>query len=199
MENFKAAGKSALSGILGTLGKLFMWIMGGFVKFAIFNWIIENPGKVQKLAKGLFAIGKTIYKVTSFLVGMSFDGITKFLENPISLKGLLGFGQFLIGFVPLLGAYAFLKNPKAMISGSLANVLKGLITGLGNLMKGGKLFSKMKTFGQKFRPVRELDPSWALLQLAMLAASLVAAGGGSTSEVVGAGVGAVLVKQSVLL
>ena len=45
MENFKAAGKSALSGILGTLGKLFMWIMGGFVKFAIFNWIIENPVK----------------------------------------------------------------------------------------------------------------------------------------------------------
>ena len=189
MENFKAAGKSALSGILGTLGKLFMWIMGGFVKFAIFNWIIENPGKVQKLAKGLFAIGKTIYKVTSFLVGMSFDGITKFLENPISLKGLLGFGQFLIGFVPLLGAYAFLKNPKAMISG-LANVLKGLITGLGNLMKGGKLFSKMKTFGQKFRPGTRAGSILGSVAAGTAAASLVAAGGGSTSEVVGAGVGA---------
>ena len=121
---------------------------------------------------------------------MSFDGITKFLENPISLKGLLGFGQFLIGFVPLLGAYAFLKNPKAMISG-LANVLKGLITGLGNLMKGGKLFSKMKTFGQKFRPGTRAGS--ILGSVAAGTADHWLQRCGSTSEVVGVGAGIITI------
>lgn len=104
VQNFKEAAKGAFGGFLGAIARFLGGIFKIFIAFAALDWISKNPDKVQKLVEGLAAIGKFVWKITSFLVGSAFDGLVKFMENPISLKGIIGLGQFLLSAAPILYA-----------------------------------------------------------------------------------------------
>ena len=119
MDAFKKAAKSAFGGFFGAIARFLGGIFKLFIAFAALDWISKNPEKVQKLAEGLAAVGKFIWKITSFLVGSAFDGLIKFMENPISLQGLLGFGQFLLSAAPIFLGIAFLKAPGATVKSQI--------------------------------------------------------------------------------
>ena len=159
------------------------------------DWISKNPDKVQKLAQGLAAIGKFVWNITSFLVGSAFDGLVKFLENPISLKGIIGLGQFLLSAAPIFLGIAFLKNPLATAK-TVGWVVTNLVKGILNIGKAVKIGSKLKKFASsRFGKV-------AIAGGVGLSAYLGAkAAGDSQGEAVGAGMVLVavlwLVKQSV--
>ena len=144
VQNFKEAAKSAFGGFLGTIARFLGGIFKLFLVFGALDWISKNPEKVQKLAQGLMAIGKFVFNVTSFLVGSAFDGLTKFLENPISLKGLIGFGQFLLSAAPIFLGIAFLKNPLATaktVGWVVTNLIKGILN-IGNAARAGNKIRK---------------------------------------------------------
>lgn len=145
MENFKQAAKSAFGGFFGAIAKFLGGIFTIFMGFAALDWVSKNPEKVQKLASGLAAIGKFVFKITSFLVGSAFDGLVKFMENPISLKGLLGFGQFLLSAAPIFLGIAFLKNPLATAK-TVGWVVTNLVKGLLNIGKAAKAGAKIRKF-----------------------------------------------------
>lgn len=145
MENFKQAAKSAFGGFFGAIAKFLGGIFTIFMGFAALDWVSKNPEKVQKLAEGLAAIGKFVFKITSFLVGSAFDGLVKFMENPISLKGLLGFGQFLLSAAPIFLGIAFLKNPLATAK-TVGWVVTNLVKGLLNIGKAAKAGAKIRKF-----------------------------------------------------
>ena len=144
VQNFKEAAKSAFGGFLGTIARFLGGIFKLFLVFGALDWISKNPDKVQKLAQGLMAIGKFVFNVTSFLVGSAFDGLTKFLENPISLKGLIGFGQFLLSAAPIFLGIAFLKAPLATaktVGWVVTNLIKGILN-IGNAARAGNKIRK---------------------------------------------------------
>ena len=145
MENFKEAAKSAFGGFFGAIAKFLGGIFKIFIGFAVLDWVSKNPDKVQKLAEGLAAIGKFVFNITSFLVGSAFDGLVKFMENPISLKGLLGFGQFLLSAAPIFLGIAFLKNPLATAK-TVGWVVTNLVKGLLNIGKAAKAGAKIRKF-----------------------------------------------------
>ena len=183
MEAFKKAAKSAFGGFFGAIAKFLGGIFAIFIKFAVLDWLSKNPEKVQKLAEGLMAIGKFVWKITSFLVGTAFDGLVKFMENPISLQGLLGFGQFLLATAPIFLGIAFLKNPLATaktVGWVVSSLVKGILNIGGAIKAGGKL---KKFFSSKFGKV-------AIAGTVGVSAYLGArAAGDSQAEAIGAGVG----------
>jgi len=183
VKEFKEAAKSAFGGFLGAIARFLGGIFKLFIGFAVLDWISKNPDKVQKLAEGLVAIGKFVYKITSFLVGSAFDGLVKFMENPISLQGLLGFGQFLLSAAPIFLGIAFLKNPLATAK-TVGWVVSSLVKGILNIGKATKAAGKLKKFASsKFGKV-------AIAGTAGVSAYLGArAAGDSQGEAVGAGVG----------
>jgi len=129
--------------IFGLLAGIAKWLLGGFIKFAILDWMIKNPDKVKKLAKGLLAIAKFAYKITEFLVGSSLDGLVKFLEKPLSIQGFFGAIQFVLSAAPLFAAFAVLKNPKLLVDGVIW-VVKNLAKSLINISKAHKIGSRLK-------------------------------------------------------
>ena len=145
MQNFKEAAKSAFGGFFGAIARFLGGIFKVFIGFAVLDWVSKNPDKVQKLAQGLAAIGKFVFNITSFLVGSAFDGLVKFMENPISLKGLLGFGQFLLAAAPIFLGIAFLKNPLATAK-TVGWVVTNLVKGLLNIGKAAKAGAKIRKF-----------------------------------------------------
>lgn len=182
-NTFKEQTKKAFGGIFGTLAKIAGFFLKYFIVFGILNWMQKNPDKVEKLAKGLAKLGKFIYKVTSFLVGSAFDGLIKFLDNPISLNGLFGGIQFLLSAAPLFVGMAFLKNPVATVK-ALTWVIGSLGKGIMNLSKAGKLFGTMKKLAtSRFAKIAGVVGGGAV------AAISAAASGADTAEVIGAGIG----------
>ena len=183
MKEFKEAAKSAFGGFFGAIARFLGGIFKIFIAFAALDWISKNPEKVQKLVEGLAAIGKFVWKITSFLVGSAFDGLIKFMENPISLQGLLGFGQFLLSVAPIFLGIAFLKNPLATaktVGWVVSSLVKGILNIGGAIKAGGKL---KKFLGSKFGKV-------AIAGTVGVSAYLGArAAGDSQGEAVGAGVG----------
>jgi len=143
MEGFAVGVAKTFGGLFGLLAGVAKWLLGGFIKFAVLDWIIKNPDKVKKLAKGLLAIAKFAYKITEFLVGSALDGLVKFLENPLSISGFFGAIQFVLSAAPLFAAMAVLKNPKLAVDGVMW-VVKNLAKSLINIMKGSKIASKLK-------------------------------------------------------
>ena len=183
-EKFKEQTKKAFGGLFGTLARIAGFFLKYFVIFGILNWMAKNPDKVEKLAKGLANLGKFIYKIANFLVGSTLDGLTRFLENPVSIKGLFGAIQFLLSAAPLFLGIAFLKNPLATVK-ALTWVVGTLGKGIMNLFKAGKLAGKMKAFAKS-----KFARAAGVLGAGSIAAIGVAASGGSTAEALGAGVGA---------
>ena len=183
-ETFKENTKKAFGGLLSTLGRLAGFFLKYFVAFGILDWMAKNPEKVEKLAKGLFALGKFIFKVTEFLVGSALDGLIRFLENPISLKGFFGAIQFVLSAAPIFVGLAFLKNPVATVK-ALTWVLATVGKGIMNMFKAGKLADKLRSFSSgKFGKIALSAGAGAT------AAIGVSMAGGGAAEALGAGVGA---------
>ena len=183
MKEFKEAAKSAFGGFFGAIARFLGGIFKLFIAFAALDWISKNPEKVQKLAEGLAAVGKFIWNITSFLVGSSLDGLIKFMENPISLQGLLGFGQFLLSAAPIFLGIAFLKAPGATVK-AVTWVVTSLVKGILNIGKAVKIGSKLKKFASsRFGKVAIAGGVGLSAYLGSKAA------GDSQAEAIGAGVG----------
>ena len=183
MDAFKKAAKSAFGGFFGAIARFLGGIFKLFIAFAALDWISKNPEKVQKLAEGLAAVGKFIWNITSFLVGSSLDGLIKFMENPISLQGLLGFGQFLLSAAPIFLGIAFLKAPGATVK-AVTWVVTSLVKGILNIGKAVKIGSKLKKFASsRFGKVAIAGGVGLSAYLGSKAA------GDSQAEAIGAGVG----------
>ena len=191
VEGAKSTGSALFSSLLG----LFSWL-GKLIAIPVLLWIGNNPKKVQKLIEILSSIGKFVFNVVSFLGGMALDGIINFLENPLSLKGLFGVVQFLLGAVPLFAGLVFLKNPKLLLD-TAGKVIGGLTNGLKNLFgaqgKDAKLrqFQLKKIGGKKGNFFSSKFGKIATgLGAGAVAAGTVAAAGGTEGEIIGAGAGA---------
>ena len=186
------AAKKTGGGILGTLGEL----LKTFITYQIFSWIAKNPKSVQKFAEILANIGKFVFKVIGVLTGLTLDGITDFLENPISLKGFFGIFKFLLGAVPLFGTFLFLKNPKLMIK-TIGTVVKALLGGIKRLFGFAGKSDKLKAL--KLKKIAGKKGNFFSSKAGKIATGLgvglgagmaVKAAGGTDGEALGAGAGA---------
>ena len=206
-EAFKKGSTKAFGGLFSGIVKVAKWLFAIMAGWKVFEWIEKNPDKVEALFKGLARIGKFVFKIVGFLAGSSLDGLTKFLENPISLKGLFGALQFLLSAAPLFLGLAFLKNPigtvKAVgwviskLGGAFGGMKKAALTGI---KKGFQLFKGaaggIKGVAKSLLPkVGKFMSGKGGMMLGSLAAGSaaamqVSAEGGSGAEVAGAGVGA---------
>ena len=191
VEGVKSTGKALFGGLMG----IFNWL-GKLIAIPVLLWIGNNPKKVVKLIEILSSIGKFVFNVVSFLGGMALDGIINFLENPLSLKGLFGVVQFLLGAVPLFAGLVFLKNPKLLLT-TAGKVIGGLTNGLKNLFgaqgKDAKLrqFQLKKIGGKRGNFFSSKFGKIATgLGAGAVAAGTVAAAGGTEGEIIGAGAGA---------
>jgi len=183
-DTFKEQTKKAFGGLFSGIAMLAKYFMKIFIGFAVLDWLAKNPEKVQHLAKGLFALGKFIFKITEFLVGSALDGLIKFLENPISLKGFFGAIQFVLSAAPIFVGIAFLKNPIATVK-ALSWVIMTLGKGILNMKNAAAFADKFRKFsGTKFGKVAFAASA------GIAAAGMTAASGGSSAEALGAGVGA---------
>tara|TARA_B100000427_G_scaffold289580_1_gene265366 strand:+ start:7717 stop:10158 length:2442 start_codon:yes stop_codon:yes gene_type:complete len=206
-EAFKKGSTKAFGGLFSGIVKIAKWLFTVMGLYKVFDWVANNPDKVEKLFKGLAAIGKFVFKIVGFLAGSSLDGLTKFLENPISLKGLFGALQFIASAAPLFLGLAFLKNPigtvKAVgwviskLGGAFGGMKKAALTGI---KKGFKLFKGVaggiqgvaKQILPKVGKFMRGGGGAVLGSLAAgsAAAMIVKEQGGSGAEIAGAGVGA---------
>ena len=181
---FKENTKKSFGGLFTGLVRLSTYFLKIVMGMAALTWIAKNPEAIQRLAKTLATVGKFILNMSSFLAGNAFNGLIKFLENPISLKGLFGALQFVAAAVPLFATLAFLKNPRGTVK-AFAWVLSTLGKSLGGIMKAGGRMDKLRGFYRnKFAKVG------LGVGLGLGAAFAVSQAGGDTFEAVGAGVGA---------
>ena len=199
----KKKGSGLLSGVVGAAKKTGGGLLGGlgdllktFLTYQIFSWIAKNPKSVQKFAEILANIGKFVFKVVGILTGLTLDGITDFLENPISLKGFFGIFKFLLGAVPLFGAFLFLKNPKLMIK-TIGTVVKALLGGIKRLFGFAGKSDKLKAL--KLKKIAGKKGNFFSSKAGKIATGLgvglgagmaVKAAGGTDGEALGAGAGA---------
>ena len=191
---FKENTKKSFGGLFTGLVRLSTYFLKIVMGMAALTWIAKNPEAIQRLAKTLATVGKFILNMSSFLAGNAFNGLIKFLENPISLKGLFGALQFVAAAVPLFATLAFLKNPRGTVK-AFAWVLSTLGKSLGGIMKAGGRMDKLRGFYRnKFAKVG------LGVGLGLGAAFAVNQAGGDAFEAVGAGVGATggaMIGQSV--
>ena len=191
---FKENTKKSFGGLFTGLVRLSTYFLKIVMGMAALTWIARNPEAIQRLAKTLATVGKFILNISSFLAGNAFNGLIKFLENPISLKGLFGALQFVAAAVPLFATLAFLKNPRGTVK-AFAWVLSTLGKSLGGIMKAGGRMDKLRGFYRnKFAKVG------LGVGLGLGAAFAVSQAGGDAFEAVGAGVGATggaMIGQSV--
>ena len=191
---FKENTKKSFGGLFTGLVRLSTYFLKIVMGMAALTWIARNPEAIQRLAKTLATVGKFILNISSFLAGNAFNGLIKFLENPISLKGLFGALQFVAAAVPLFATLAFLKNPRGTVK-AFAWVLSTLGKSLGGIMKAGGRMDKLRGFYRnKFAKVG------LGVGLGLGAAFAVNQAGGDAFEAVGAGVGATggaMIGQSV--
>ena len=142
---FKENTKKSFGGLFTGLVRLSTYFLKIVMGMAALTWIAKNPEAIQRLAKTLATVGKFILNISSFLAGNAFNGLIKFLENPISLKGLFGALQFVAAAVPLFATLAFLKNPRGTVK-AFAWVLSTLGKSLGGIMKAGGRMDKLRGF-----------------------------------------------------
>ena len=189
------AAKKVGGGLFAILGNLFGLLMDA-IKFKIFEWISKNPKKVLRLGLTLAAIGKFVFNIIGFLGGMSLDGLTSFLENPISLKGFFGIFKFLLGAVPIFAGMVLLKNPKLMLDGA-KKVIGGIVGGLRKLFGFQSKDQKFKEY--KLKKLGGKKGNFFSSKAGKIATGLGAgfagftaakASGASNTEAVGAGAGA---------
>lgn len=138
------AGKvgQGIMGFLQKLGSFFFKLVG----YAALDWISKNPEKVQKMVEAIAKIGKFVYKIASWLTGVALGGISDFMENPKSFKGIFGLFKFfmVLGGIfagPALikaGLFALITKPKAVLK-PVMSLLKGLGKFILNL---GKIAAK---------------------------------------------------------
>lgn len=185
IAGFVGVAAKTFGGFFAMLGSIATWLFAGIVKFAIFDWIMKNPDKVKALAKGLYAIGKWAFGVTSFLLGTAGKGLIKFLENPLSLRGFFGVMQFALGLAPIFAAFTILRNPLAALKGIKAVV--GMLFGMvKNLMKAGGLGGKLRKVASSV--LRSRVGGAAVFGGAAYAAARLS--GAEQGEAIGTGVGA---------
>ncbi len=197
-EQFKESAKSAFGGFFMALARFATAFLKFFLVYKALDWIANNPKKIEKLAKGLFALGKFVFKVTSFLVGSGLDGITKFLENPLSLKGFFGAVQFVLSAAPIFIGLAFLKNPVGTVK-ALGWVIASLGKGIMGMHKQGKLMGRLKAF-KSTRMARlaggftagAMAFTGAQLDGSNMAEALGAGGGAMAGQMIGAKVGSMI-------
>ena len=193
-KEFKENTKKSFGGLFTGLVRLSTYFLKIVMGMAALTWIAKNPEAIQRLAKTLATVGKFILNISSFLAGNAFNGLIKFLENPISLKGLFGALQFVAAAVPLFATLAFLKNPRGTVK-AFAWVLSTLGKSLAGIMKAGGRMDKLRGFYRnKFAKVG------LGVGLGLGAAFAVNQAGGDAFEAVGAGVGATggaMIGQSV--
>ena len=191
---FKENTKKSFGGLFTGLVRLSTYFLKIVMGMAALTWIARNPEAIQRLAKTLATVGKFILNMSSFLAGNAFNGLIKFLENPISLKGLFGALQFVAAAVPLFATLAFLKNPRGTVK-AFGWVLSTLGKSLGGIMKAGGRMDKLRGFYRnKFAKIG------LGVGLGLGAAFAVSQAGGDAFEAVGAGVGATggaMIGQSV--
>ena len=149
------AGKvgQGIMGFLQKLGSFFFKLVG----YAALDWISKNPEKVQKMVDAIAKIGKFIFTIASWLTGVALDGISEFMENPKSFKGIFGLFKFfmVLGGIfagPALikaGLFALITKPKATLKPVLS-LLKGLGKFIFNLAKiAAKGLFKVGKFAMK--------------------------------------------------
>ena len=191
---FKENTKKSFGGLFTGLVRLSTYFLKIVMGMAALTWIAKNPEAIQRLAKTLATVGKFILNMSSFLAGNAFNGLIKFLENPISLKGLFGALQFVAAAVPLFATLAFLKNPIGTVK-AFGWVISTLGKSLAGIMKAGGRMDKLRGFYRnKFAKVG------LGVGLGLGAAFAVSQAGGDAFEAVGAGVGATggaMIGQSV--
>ena len=191
---FKENTKKSFGGLFTGLVRLSTYFLKIVMGMAALTWIARNPEAIQRLAKTLATVGKFILNMSSFLAGNAFNGLIKFLENPISLKGLFGALQFVAAAVPLFATLAFLKNPIGTVK-AFGWVISTLGKSLAGIMKAGGRMDKLRGFYRnKFAKVG------LGVGLGLGAAFAVNQAGGDAFEAVGAGVGATggaMIGQSV--
>ena len=140
-ENTKKSFGGLFSGLVRFSGFLFKATAG----FAALTWLAKNPDSIQRLAKTLNSVGKFLLQMSSFLAGSAMDGLIKFLENPVSLKGLIGSLQFLASAAPLFVSLAFLKNPVGTVR-AFAWVIGALGKSISGMFKAGKKMDMLRMF-----------------------------------------------------
>ncbi len=136
------AAKGAL-GFFEGIAKALEAIFTGFVQYAVFKWMANpaNQKKIKKFLDFMSSLGKFIMWAVTGLVNMGLGGITDFLDNPVSFKGLFGLVKFLtaLGLVFAPGATISLALSGVMglfKAGRLIPLLKGFFTGVWGLVKG---------------------------------------------------------------
>ena len=126
-------------GIAKFIGRIFKTL----VTVAFLKWMgnPENLKKVEKVVSAISNIGKWLLKIAGFLVNMGLDGLTDFLENPLSFKGIFGIVKFLtaaaIFFAPAKMAMLGMKGVMALFKGGkLFKLIGGMLKGLMGVFKG---------------------------------------------------------------
>jgi len=139
-------------GFLKGLAQIVESVFRGLIMYEIFDWMSkpENVDKIGQMLKTAQAFGEFMFKFVKTMVDMGLGGITDFLENPISLKGLLGILKFVTALGLLFNPVGFAKlGIKTVLSlfkaGKLISGLKGFFVSLGKMMKG--LFAFVKRRG----------------------------------------------------
>ena len=135
---------SGVAGFLASLGKLFM----GLVGYAALDWIAKNPEKVQKIMDTIGKIAKFVWSAAKFLAGFALDGISDFMENPWSLKGLFGIGKFFLVLAGIFAGPALAKmGLKLLLKGGVKFVVKPVLSLLKNVAKMLFNFGKIAAKG----------------------------------------------------
>ena len=183
-NQFEEGTKKSFGGLFSGLLRFSGFLFKAMIGFAALKWIAKNPDSVQRLAETMARFGKFIFNVSSFLAGSALEGLIKFLENPISLKGLFGSLQFIASLAPLLVSLAFLKNPVGTVRG-VAWLISTLGKSISGIMKGMKGMDKMRVFARNKFAKLGLG-----LGTGVVAFTASMASGADAVEAVGAGVGA---------
>tara|TARA_B100000073_G_scaffold104336_1_gene83568 strand:- start:4565 stop:7090 length:2526 start_codon:yes stop_codon:yes gene_type:complete len=135
---------SGIAGFLASLGKLFM----GLVGFAVLDWVAKNPEKVQKIMDVLGKIATFVWNTAKFLTGFALGGLSDFMENPTSLKGLLGIGKFFLVLAGIFAGPALAKmGLKLLLKGGIKLVIKPVLLLLKNVGKMLFNFGKIAAKG----------------------------------------------------
>ena len=126
-------------GIAKFIGRIFRTM----VTVAFLKWMgnPENLKKVEKVVQGVTRIGKWLLKIAGFLINMGLDGLTDFLENPLSFKGIFGIVKFLtaaaVFFAPAKMAALGMKGVMALFKGGkLFKLIGSMLKGLMGVFKG---------------------------------------------------------------
>ena len=137
---------AAVSNAFGFFQGIAKFIANAFktmLTYAVLKWMgnPENQKKLQKLISGIARIGKWLAKIAGFLITMGLDGLTDFIKNPISFKGIFGILKFLtaaaIFFAPVKMAKFGLKAVMSLFKGGkLFKLIKGMLKGLMGVFRG---------------------------------------------------------------